>query len=99
MRLGRGVLDARLTVWDTNGLVLADVDDSWLAVQDPVISLVAPADGRYLVQVREAAYGGSGDAHYRLHIGAFPRPSAVYPPGGRRGQPSRWRFSVPRRVR
>lgn len=85
MRLGRGLFDPRLAVQETNGTVLADVDDTWLAMQDPFVSLVAPHDGTFLVQLREATYGGSGDCHYRLHVGHFPRPTSVYPPGGKAG--------------
>jgi hypothetical protein len=85
MRLGRGLFDPRLVVQETNGTVLADVDDTWLAMQDPFVSLVAPHDGTFLLQLREATYGGSGDCHYLLHIGRFPRPTSVYPLGGRAG--------------
>jgi hypothetical protein len=85
MRLGRGVFDPRLLVTETNGTVLADVDDTWLAVQDPFISFVSPHDGTYIVQLREATYGGNSDCHYLLHVGNFPRPTSVYPMGGEAG--------------
>lgn len=85
MRLGRGVFDPRLLVTETNGTVLADVDDTWLAVQDPFISLAAPHDGTYIVQLREATYGGNPDCHYLLHVGNFPRPTSVFPLGGKAG--------------
>ena len=86
MRLGRGVFDPRLAVLDSHGAVLADVDDTQLAMQDPFVSLVVPADGTYILRLREATYGGNDDCHYRLHIGAFPRPTAVYPLGGKAGE-------------
>jgi hypothetical protein len=86
MRLGRGVFDPRLVLRDTNGAVLADVDDTWLAVQDPFISLIAPHDGTYIFELREATYGGDGNCHYRLHLGNFPRPTSVYPLGGKAGE-------------
>jgi hypothetical protein len=86
MRLGRGVFDPRLSVLDTNGAVLADVDDTWLAMQDPFVGLIAPHDGTYIFQLREATYGGNGDCHYRLHVGNFPRPTSVYPLGGKAGE-------------
>lgn len=85
MRLGRGPLDARLTILNPNGSVLADADDTWLGTQDPFISLVAPADGHYTIQLREVTYGGSDKCHYRLHVGTFPRPTSVFPLGGRAG--------------
>jgi hypothetical protein len=85
MRLGRGVFDPRLLLLETNGAVVADVDDTCLAMQDPFISLIVPHDGTYILQLREATYGGSGDCHYLLHVGNFPRPTSVYPPGGKAG--------------
>ena len=48
-----------------------------------VASIVVPADGTYVVQVRESAYGGNGACQYRLHVGTFPRPPAVVPAGGK----------------
>ncbi len=45
-------------------------------------SIIAPADGKYIIQVRESSYGGDGNCHYRLHVGNFPRPIADLP--GRR---------------
>ena len=92
MRLGRGVFDPRLAVLDSHGVVLADVDDTQLALQDPFVSLIVPADGTYILRLREATYGGNGDCHYRLHIGAFPRPTAVYPMGGKAGETLTVRF-------
>ncbi len=85
IRLGRTLFDSRLAILDGKGTVLADVDDTWLAMQDPFISLVCPADGTYVVRLREATYAGSDQCQYRLHIGAFPRPTAVFPLGGKAG--------------
>ncbi len=87
MRLGRSMFDPRLAVLETNGTVLADVDDTWLAMQDPFISLLAPHDGTYVIQLREATYGGNGECHYRLHVGTYPRPASVFPLGGKSGEP------------
>jgi hypothetical protein len=92
IRLGNGVFDPRLLLLDANGSILADVDDTWLGIQDPFISLVTPASNsgngtnRFFVQMREATYGGNEHCHYRLHVGAFPRPTTVFPPGGQAGQ-------------
>src|SRR5207247_2386129 len=86
MRLGRGAFDPRLAVLDAEGAVMADVDDTWLGMQDPFLSLVAPKDGTYFIRLRDTTYGGGDNFHYRLHIGAFARPSAVFPLGGQAGQ-------------
>jgi len=92
MRLGRGPLDARLTILNSDGAVLADADDTWLGVQDPFISLLVPADGQYTIQVREVTYAGSDKCHYRLHIGSFPRPTSVFPLGGKTGETVTFKF-------
>jgi len=86
MRLGRAAFDAALSIHDASGKLLASADDSVLALQDSFVSFVAPANGDYLVQVRESAYGGQDSYQYRLHVGSFPRPSAVYPAGGKAGE-------------
>ena len=49
-------------------------------------AIIAPDDGAYVIEVRESAYGGSDVCKYRLHVGAFPRPTAVLPAGGRPGE-------------
>lgn len=86
MRLGRGLLDSRFTILDPNGSVIADSDDTWLAMQDPFVSLIAPSDGRYIIQLREVTYGGNDKCQYRLHVGSFPRPTSIFPLGGRAGE-------------
>jgi len=92
MRLGRAAFDAALSIHDASGKPLAASDDSVLTMQDPFLSFVAPAAGDYLVQVRETSYGGNDGYVYRLHVGEFPRPSAVYPAGGPAGETLEVRF-------
>jgi hypothetical protein len=85
MRLGTAMFDPYLSVFDETGAEIATCDDSALFLQDPFVSFIAPKDGRYLIKLRESSYGGSGDTYYRLHVGTFPRPTAVYPGGGEVG--------------
>jgi hypothetical protein len=92
MRLGRGVFDPSISIQDKSGQVLADAGDSALGLQDGVASIVAPETGDYIVQVRETAYGGRDDYFYRLHVGTFPRPTAVYPVAGRAGETLKVKF-------
>ncbi len=80
MRLGRGNFDPAIAILDGRRFELAECDDSALLRQDATASVVAPADGTYYVTVREASFAGSDTSHYRLHIGRFPRPRAVWPP-------------------
>lgn len=86
LRLGTSVLDPQLTLFDPTGREIAAVDDTPLLGQDAAFGFVAPTAGVYRIQAREASYGGGGDNWYRLHVGTFPRPSGVFPPGGKPGQ-------------
>lgn len=86
-RLGvdQGIPDLYVAILNADGKKLVSADDSALFVQDPVVSTVAPADGTYFVEVRHALYSAQNDL-YRLHVGTFARPTAVYPAGGQSGQ-------------
>ncbi len=86
MRLGRTFFDAHLAILDPKGFELAACDDATLLRTDAFVSTVAPEDGDYRIVVREAAYEGNDACQYRLHLGTFPRPSAVFPPGARPGE-------------
>ena len=82
MRLGRTMFDASLAIIDARGFELATCDDAPLLRTDAFVSIIAPENGDYRIVVREAAYEGNDQCFYRLHIGNFPRPKAVFPSGG-----------------
>ncbi len=86
IRLGRAFLDPVITLYDQDGTEVARCDDLSLLRQDASIGFVAQKEGRYLLELREVAYRGDNNSGYRLHVGSFPRPRAVYPPGGRVGE-------------
>ena len=86
LRLGVAMFDPYLAILKADGSEVASCDDSALLLQDPVLSIVAPEDGTYLVQVRDSSFDGGGTSRYRLHAGTFPRPTMVYPAGGQVGQ-------------
>lgn len=92
LRLGTTLFDPFIAIMDSRRFELASVDDSPLVLQDGVLSVVAPEAGDYYVVIRESSYGGNGGCRYRLHIGTFPRPTAVYPPGGKAGETIELRF-------
>ena len=85
-RLGIALFDPYVAIMDSRRFELASSDDAALIWQDGFASVVAPEDGTYLVQVRESAYAGTDACLYRLHIGDFPRPTAVLPAGGKFGE-------------
>ncbi len=86
LRLGYTAFDPYLAILNEKRFELARSDDASLVLQDCIASVVAPEDGRYIIQLRESSYGGDGASKYRLHIGSFPRPVGVYPAGGRPGE-------------
>jgi hypothetical protein len=85
MRLANTLFDPYVAILDSKRFELATSDDSALLGQDGLCSIVAPADGTYVVQVRDSGYQGNGACQYRLHVGSFPRPLAVVPSGGKAG--------------
>lgn len=92
IRLARALLDPFISIQTKDGKVLASSDDTALLVQDAALSIVAPEDGEYIVLVRDSTYTGPADTAYRLHVGTFPRPMAVYPPGGKAGEKVKLQF-------
>lgn len=85
IRLGIFLFDPYVAIQDAKRFELASSDDAALVWQDGFASVVAPADGKYIIQVRESAYAGNGSCLYRLHIGNFPRATATVPAGGKVG--------------
>ncbi len=86
MRLGLTTFDPWVAIETDKGKPLAVNDDNSLFLQDPLASIIVPEDGTYLVAVRDSVWGGSLNSLFRLHVGAFPQPLAVYPPGGQAGE-------------
>lgn len=86
MRLGRGFTDSHLTVLDRRGEEVAACDDTLAHQQDPAVSFIAPADGRYVLVLRDSGYQGSDNNWYLLHVGEAIAPKLVYPLGGQPGQ-------------
>ena len=86
MRSGGTMLDAVLNVLSPQGEWLASVDDTPLRRQDPIVSLSAPVDGDYIVQLHESSFEGNEASRYALHVGSFPAPQFVYPVGGPVGE-------------
>lgn len=82
----QNIYDPAVTISKPNGSLLIAVDDGAFTRQDPVTSVIAPEDGKYVIAVKESTNSGQGECHYLLNIGSFPRPLAVYPPGGRAGE-------------
>ncbi|MCI0537363.1 MAG: PPC domain-containing protein [Verrucomicrobiales bacterium] len=82
-RLG-SPLDSSLAVLDSKGKELARNEDS--QGLDSVIDWDVPADGEYVIQLRDFQYRGAGNYRYRLVAGSLPHASYAFPFGGQRGK-------------
>jgi hypothetical protein len=82
----QSIYDPFLSIAKEDGTPLVEMDDSAFTRQDPVASIIVPADGKYIITVRDSTNTGPGQCQYLLNIGSFARPLAVYPPGGPAGE-------------
>jgi len=78
--------DPFLSITKADGTPVIEVDDTGFSRQDPVASILAPEDGKYIITVRDTTNAGPGQCHYIMNIGTFARPMAVYPAGGPAGE-------------
>jgi hypothetical protein len=92
MRLGTTMFDSYVAIIDPKGVEIATCDDAALLRTDSFVSVVIPEDGDFRVLVREAAYEGSDTSQYRVSIGTFPRPAAVFPNGAKSGETVEFKF-------
>ncbi len=76
-------IDPFVAILNKDRFEIASADGSALLKQESILSIEAPEDGDYLIEVRDAAYQGRG--RYRAHIGNFPRPTGIFPMGGKAG--------------
>ncbi|MBI5851674.1 MAG: hypothetical protein HZB39_11715 [Planctomycetes bacterium] len=83
-----GWFQATLAIHDERGVELAFADDRG-PDPDPLLSWVAPADGDYVLEIRDALFRGREDFVYRLTIGELPIVTSVFPLGARAGERTR----------
>lgn len=77
-------LDANILVYDAaTGRELAANNDTYGF--DPFLAFTAPADGEYVLEVRDLQYRGGGDFAYRVEAGAIPFVQSLAPMSSRRG--------------
>src|SRR5688572_2221767 len=77
-------LDSSLMVLDTNGKELARNEDA--IGLDSLLFFTAPADGEFIVALRDFRYRGGGEYSYRLTAGPIPYVESLFPFGGARGK-------------
>ena len=86
MRLGNTALDSVVTLYDASGKKIVSATGHTFSINDPILRYEVNDPGRYFIEVRELLGGGNDQSHYVLCVGNYPRPLALYPPGGPLGQ-------------
>jgi hypothetical protein len=79
-----GWFQAVVTLFDGNGHEIGFCDDYRFS-PDPVFHFQVPADGEYVVEIRDSIYRGREDFVYRVSIGEFPFITSAFPLGGPAG--------------
>jgi hypothetical protein len=78
-------LDSTLAVLTADGKELARNEDA--NGFDSLIVFTVPADGDYLLQIRDFRFQGGGGFKYRINAGPLPYLESIFPFGGQRGKP------------
>jgi hypothetical protein len=78
-------LDSSLSVLDTNGKELTRNEDA--IGLDSLLFFTAPADGEFMVALRDFRFRGGNEYSYRLTAGPIPYVESLFPFGGARGKP------------
>ncbi|WP_425619256.1 pre-peptidase C-terminal domain-containing protein [Anatilimnocola sp. NA78] len=91
-RLGSD-FDGVLRVLDAQGNELLLFDDDAAAGADCRGVFTAPADGKYLIELRDNRFKANG--RYRLRLGDFPLVTTTYPIGVQVGVPTALHFTGP----
>jgi hypothetical protein len=79
-----GWFQATLSLADKSGHEVAYVDD-YRYQPDPVLHVRIPADGEYVLEIKDALFRGREDFVYRIAIGEFPFITSIFPLGGPAG--------------
>jgi len=76
-----GWFQASLKLSDASGKEVAYTDD-FRFHPDPVIQYEVPADGKYVLEIKDSIYRGREDFVYRITVGQLPFITGVFPLGG-----------------
>jgi hypothetical protein len=79
-----GWIQPTLTLLDAEGHEVAYADD-YRFHPDPVLHAEIPAEGDYVLEIKDAIYRGREDFVYRIAIGELPFVTSAFPLGGRAG--------------
>src|SRR5258708_26858969 len=59
--------DPFLSIAKADGTPIVEVDDTGFSKQDPVASILAPEDGKYLITIRDTTNAGPGQVQYIIN--------------------------------
>jgi hypothetical protein len=79
-----GWFQATLSLFDARGQRVAYNDD-FRCHPDPVLFYEVPADGEYVLEIKDAIYRGREDFVYRISLGALPYATSAFPLGAQAG--------------
>lgn len=79
-----GWFQATAALYDASGKEVAYADD-FRFQPDPVLYYRIPADGEYVLEVKDAIYRGREDFVYRISLGELPFVTALFPLGTQLG--------------
>lgn len=79
-----GWFQATLALYDAQGKQV-DYADHFLFHPDPVLYYEIPADGEYVLEIRDSIYRGREDFVYRIAVGELPFITGIFPLGGKAG--------------
>ena len=80
-----GWFEATLALYDSKGNELACAE-RYRFHPDPVLCYEIPADGEYVVEIRDSIYRGRQDFVYRITIGELPMITSIFPLGHKAGE-------------
>ncbi len=80
-----GWVQLSVALYDSQGKELVAAEHSLLSI-DPVLQYDIPADGDYVIEIKDAIFRGRDDFIYRVRVGEIPWVTAAFPLGGRTGK-------------
>jgi hypothetical protein len=97
-----GWFQATLALYDANGREVAYAGDHRFN-PDPVVLCEVPADGDYVIEIKDALLRGREDFVYRITVGELPFVTGIFPLGGHAGgqikfEVSGWNLPTPNAV-
>ena len=79
-----GWFQAVVTLHDSRGNEVAYADD-FRHRPDPVLHCLIPADGEYVLEIKDSIHRGREDFVYRIALGKLPLVTSIFPLGGAAG--------------